>query len=414
MLLQKEMYMKIFYRSQNKYSRKKRNGGFSLIEVIIAMAVLAIVSVPLIRSFVLSANVNYNSQRTQSASNVAQSVSEVFGNLSLEDIVLKATGASYDDIIQTSESGSVNVASFGSSGFKLAYTNPDADTDLRKYAFVNIPDILSGSGKAYWTGDQGEKFYVSVVLDPTGSSVALDVNKYYKPSLTDIIGTNYVVYDEFTESDFEAVSKAENQGATGTYRSSTLTIGTDGDLTLVSEYCLSDGTSYYTGAIKNILPDDYDPGELAKEERDIYLFYTYYNTNGMDKLNIVNNSGKARNIYLIGASYAVMSGEEIADESTTINKNKLIYGSHIDVTWPGTITLHSNVLQNNADLSDENPSIYGVSLSQTDEKYTALYNVKIYVRYDEQDPNYENAESYIAGTPSMSGLYTSLTTVKEE
>jgi len=414
MLLQKEMYMKIFYRSKNKYSRKKRNGGFSLVEVIIAMAVLAIVSVPLIRSFVLSASVNQNSRRTQSASNVAQSVSEVFGNLSLEDIVLKATGSKYGDIIQTSESGSVNVASFGSSGFKLAYSNPDDDTDLRKYAFVNIPDVLSGSGNAYWTGDQGEKFYVSVVLDPTGSSVVEDVNKYYKPSISDIIGTNYVVYDEFTESDFEAVTAAENQGATGTYRSSTLTIDTNGDISLVSNYCLSNGTTYYSGTTKSILPDDYDVKALAKEKRDIYLFYSYYNTKGLDTLNIVNESGKARNVYLIGQSYAVMSGEDITDESTTVNKNKLIYGSQIAVSWLGTVTLHSNVLKNNANLSAENPSIYGDSLSQSDEKYTALYNVKIYVRYDEQDPNYENPANYIAGTPSMSGLYTSLTTVKEE
>ena len=71
------------------FKRLKKNAGFSLIEVLVAMTVLAIISIPLIRSFVISANVNKNAKRLQNATDIAQDVSEYFCQISLHDLNAK-------------------------------------------------------------------------------------------------------------------------------------------------------------------------------------------------------------------------------------------------------------------------------------------------------------------------------------
>lgn len=55
---------------------RKKNSGFTLVEVLIAVAILAVVSIPIIQSFVSVAQVNGKSRRKLSATTVAESVME--------------------------------------------------------------------------------------------------------------------------------------------------------------------------------------------------------------------------------------------------------------------------------------------------------------------------------------------------
>ena len=60
--------MKRFKRSTQK------NKGFSLVEVLVAMTVIALISIPLIRTFVISANYTRDARRLQNATDIAQNV----------------------------------------------------------------------------------------------------------------------------------------------------------------------------------------------------------------------------------------------------------------------------------------------------------------------------------------------------
>lgn len=68
---------------------KKDNRGLSLVELIIAIVILAIVTIPFLRSFVTSANTNQKAKRIMRATSVAENIMEAMKPLTLEEIVLQ-------------------------------------------------------------------------------------------------------------------------------------------------------------------------------------------------------------------------------------------------------------------------------------------------------------------------------------
>lgn len=88
--------------------RKKNNGGFSLIEILLAIAILAIVIGPIIGSFITSAKVNMNARKTMAATNVAQTIMEGFADKRYSDISGIIGNMGGVDLIGTSALSSVN------------------------------------------------------------------------------------------------------------------------------------------------------------------------------------------------------------------------------------------------------------------------------------------------------------------
>ncbi len=66
--------------------RKLTNKGMSLVEIIVAVAIIAIVTVPLLQSFVSSTRYNTKARETQRAIIVAQSLMEAFKAYSMEEL----------------------------------------------------------------------------------------------------------------------------------------------------------------------------------------------------------------------------------------------------------------------------------------------------------------------------------------
>ena len=138
---------------------RKQNKGFSLLEVLVTLAVISVLSIPLIQSFLNSAKVNGKSKSMQNATDIAQNTSEYFKAMSV-------------DVLKSIYNGKYTELSDG------------------KIVFNNIGDGFStdDAGVSYYKGSDSERFYVSVVLDPAvysgGGDDSIDgINDYKKPEI---------------------------------------------------------------------------------------------------------------------------------------------------------------------------------------------------------------------------------------
>lgn len=82
---------------QKKELGKLNNAGFTLLEVLIAMVILAVVSVPLLRSFVAAAQTNAKARTEAVCTNAAENVAENCRNVKADDIVAKYIGKKFDN-----------------------------------------------------------------------------------------------------------------------------------------------------------------------------------------------------------------------------------------------------------------------------------------------------------------------------
>ena len=67
----------------DKRKGKLNNAGFSLVEVLVAMAVLAILSIPVLGSFSNAARINHKARKEENANTVASDIVEQFKSVSM-------------------------------------------------------------------------------------------------------------------------------------------------------------------------------------------------------------------------------------------------------------------------------------------------------------------------------------------
>lgn len=72
--------------AENRKIKKKRNRGFTLVEVLVAAAILSIMVTPILSSFVAIARVNAKSRRKLSATAIANSVMESVKGFELAEV----------------------------------------------------------------------------------------------------------------------------------------------------------------------------------------------------------------------------------------------------------------------------------------------------------------------------------------
>ncbi|MBO4679515.1 MAG: prepilin-type N-terminal cleavage/methylation domain-containing protein, partial [Lachnospiraceae bacterium] len=99
----------------NRDCKKLNNEGFSLVEVLVAVIILALVAGPILMAFVMSARFNARARETQRVSAVAESVMEEFKGMSIKDARSGVSG--YTDITP------IDSASFVFTGNKTVDSN---------------------------------------------------------------------------------------------------------------------------------------------------------------------------------------------------------------------------------------------------------------------------------------------------
>lgn len=160
---------------------KKNNGGFSLVEVIVTMVVIAIISIPIIKSFVTTARVNHDARRLQNATDVAQQVAERFESVDMETLL----------------------ADYGSNA---EYDINAKVRDSYKFKELSVP------------GAEGEDFKVDVTLEK--ASEVYDV-----PNLKNLYGPNKCLcYSQINKYDAYAVKHFGLANRNGIQKSTTISV----------------------------------------------------------------------------------------------------------------------------------------------------------------------------------------------
>jgi type II secretory pathway pseudopilin PulG len=172
----------------------RKNEGISLVEVVVSMLVLAIIAVPLLQSFVVSAQINSKTRTKQYATTLAQSVMEGLKSYDIADVALQVNGvaspAGIKFIPESALSGGTTYETDASFQNILNDTNvsaEDNDSDGR-YQF------RENSDKKYYYFIKGVKegtkvFDVRITYDGGQflGNATVKQNKYQEPKLDNLV-----------------------------------------------------------------------------------------------------------------------------------------------------------------------------------------------------------------------------------
>lgn len=190
---------------------KGKNGGFSLIEVLVAMIILAIMTLPMLTTFATSAKVNAQARKVEEANAIGQKVIERCKSLSLEELM----NGNSDMITNNAKAGLETAVTIDNSATGVY----DAKAKLlsnNHYSYYMTMASYNGanvnkdsSGTVCYKGANGLNYYVQTVMSPnrgdtggTGSGSAWEVNDYSMPAFAEVKDSqNYVVMSQIYEHD---------------------------------------------------------------------------------------------------------------------------------------------------------------------------------------------------------------------
>lgn len=404
------------------FGKLKKNKGFSLVEVLVAMTVLAIISIPLIRSFVISANVNKNAKRLQNATDIAQDISEYFCEVSLHDLNQK-----YKDNTALRE-------------------NYLFDNKKGIVVFQNIGDgyTLDSDNVPYYEGEDSEDFYVTVVMDANAySDVSAggikDINEYISPELGDLFSVDTVTaFSQFTKYDGRiktALKRAYPSDVPDDIEYSdilkTVEINIEQEqpaypkvhytfsITVTYTYCKKNINDYIkTDAALSynfVIADDIVDGSGVIP--DLYLLYTPFDVHDDDHkgmfardeiiINFIKGTdessagwAKPVNVYLVQ--------QDVGANCLGLDQNKIYINAYNDVK---TLAKTKYPSMSKLDIFS-NVTGWQQNVTQGDKNMVQLFEMDVYVWYGKKDEH--NIDDYLSSTFVENTNYTKITTIKEE
>lgn len=140
---------------------RNKNSGFTLVEVLIAVAILAVVAIPILQSFVSVAQVNAKSRRRLSATTIAENMMESCKGMSLLEIAsqVQFSGQKITFVIDpgtTEFKGTAQEVKWSGAGLsatvsKKAVKEVKTGSDVTGFALDPASDAATAGGKyAFW------------------------------------------------------------------------------------------------------------------------------------------------------------------------------------------------------------------------------------------------------------------------
>lgn len=372
--------------------KRSKNKGFTLIEVIIALAILAVALAPLTANFIVSSKMNLKSRKNLNAMNLAQDMMEGMRSYSASELIDKLNNNTNDP-----NPGNSLVGKVLPEGATYDITNSTVDTsdpsDL-KYSIKNIKTTSVGGYNTYT---------VDVELIPdTGAYDGKDmaeiasVDPYYNPVYS--MSTSNDAEDTVIQIMYDNLAAI---GATGDKDKNDLkndvqreinlemkSTGTEADpaysTTVEVVYKIKSGRRGAWGVASGPYTDkaEYRNSQsiskaLPKDcPTAVYLYYTGYKTrndsapssNDDDVINITNQTGQDITVYLIRTQDATHPESDTYHSQYKCRVNLTATnpdGSGIaDNDAPGWIYLVTNVRYNLSKGEEDNKKKYPENSSE--------------------------------------------------
>lgn len=352
----------------------KQNMGFSLVEVLVTLALISVLSIPLIQTFINSARVNGKAKSMQNATDIAQSISEYFGAMPLDAL-------------------------------KTSYSSNYKELPDGRIVFTNIGDGINKDSKniGYYKGSDTEKFYVSVIVDPTGYSKddKTGMNDYIRPGINNLNENSSITCrSKLEQYDTNIVNTFKEKGVNVDDKSkivkkSVFTIYENESTVYADkvEYKYNLDITY-TYNKKNIEYKNIELG-IGTVDRagiaapNLYIIYTpvlgmYGNENvAKDEITVKYrpNSEKADwekpvNVYLVEQTANFESKEDTKDTKVSLDKKNIKIECYNNSGECDKLGFYTNV----AGWTGENSS-----LTEGGSSINKLYNVSVYIWKDKTD-----------------------------
>lgn len=342
-----------------------KNRGFSLIEVIAAVAILAIITGPILKSFTTAARTNYKAQSMQDATSLSEDIMEKVKSTSIEDLYLESMGTKEGKIGERTIDPDDTTFLFGAAAstsdvflktppFNITYNNItatfgktyDATVNISTDEYSNLPDEANGE---------------------TEVSDASDANTFKVPDLKGIDSAKHLILSwEINGYDESAVDRLVDENAIEMSERSTICskASTDGTKTTRIVYKpVTEGSDEYVKidcyvsyeisgypnaveflAYTGTLPEPTSEGEMGP---NIYIFYS--TTRGAGSTDCFKNekievddqtSGHKHDVYVIlqnGLSKFIDNGSPTINIDVSVSEN----GSNV---ISGTSAITNNIV----------------------------------------------------------------------
>jgi len=306
--------------------KKQQNKGFTLVEVLVAILVLAIITVPLLHSFITASRTNAKAKQVLKSTTLAQNVMEEVKAYSLEDIARQFNKNGY-----TSD---VSLVSLATAGFYEAIANGDEYEEVLTSDKITGEQVANSSvvhaedpvlyPEGVFNGQPSGEYHFmmeNVKMDGSEFDVAIHLKESKEGQLVTVKGMNRtdcgyyaqlsgmnrnVAEDYYTKNGSynEAVEKLTvSQIEERMSRKITISMkDDDGNQNVKIDYTYDIGEGYtwpddrYYSEYITVF-DNYASGEELKA---VYLYYyPLYGSTRTDEIVIENNDHLDVDVYLI-------------------------------------------------------------------------------------------------------------------
>ena len=323
---------------------KRNHKGFTLVELLIAVVILAVVVIPLANNFVLSAKINQKSKKVLNGTTMIQNVMEGMNAYTIEEIIMNFenhnavssnTLAFLPKGISVSNYGELDVSG---NSIKFDKTKPISESQYGEFDISgNVVDIKSPADNKYMlfaqNVKQGKNLFdlrftidASTYVAPTTGTPVAGKTYYNSDTMTNIASLNPVYDCSYTEegSEFrdicaEFAKKSTTSTPTLTFRAHlkrTMKIlikdvGTpvapDISVDVINDYTCEDPATYGIASADNSQQKAhlglFSSSVNGKDPRNIYIYYRgNYESKWnkvLDNIEVTNTSGKPVTVYLV-------------------------------------------------------------------------------------------------------------------